>query len=287
MTARSTSNKQTEGDLTRAELQRIEERRHVETVIRDARRVRFPRRKASSAVQESPLKVQSTTPSKEPSRPLTPAEQERISERRHVEAVMRNSRRSRFKLQPKLRPAPAGGETLAGGAVAPPGSPAQRHSIHLSTAVFGAVIFALACALLGLTIGSVIQNSRLIRDLATLRQETSTLSGRQQSSVEKVEQALAQVARVETSLDAVKSSQEALESTLRALETGRANDAAQMQQRLSGVEEAAREGLAEVASRMDSEDGLAGKVDKLLALLQPSGAAASEQQTKSETSPAP
>ncbi len=290
MTRRPSPSQQTERIPTKAELQRVEERRHVEDVIRKARRVRLPKRKPASAPQVAPLKVRKTSSPKEPPRPLTPAEQERVAERRHVEGVMRNARRSRFTLRRKPHPARSGGGSSAGVAAPAAGSTSKRLGVTPLALALGGGILVLACALLGLTINTVVQNSRLVRDLASLRQETSSLSGRQADSLDKVEQALAQLAatedKVQASLDAVTSSQGSLESKVSALEAGRVADASQWRDGLSSIEKSTREGLGAVASRMDKEDGLAAAVGKLLPLLQPSEEGVSTQ-TPSETPSAP
>ncbi len=170
------------------------------------------------------------------------------------------------------------------------GSTSKRLGVTPLALALGGGILVLACALLGLTINTVVQNSRLVRDLASLRQETSSLSGRQADSLDKVEQALAQLAatedKVQASLDAVTSSQGSLESKVSALEAGRVADASQWRDGLSSIEKSTREGLGAVASRMDKEDGLAAAVGKLLPLLQPSEEGVSTQ-TPSETPSAP
>jgi hypothetical protein len=291
MTKRTSgSSGQTERALTKAELQRIEERRHVESVIRNARRIRLPKKRAAFAKQDDLVKVARTVPAQEP-RPLTPAEQERIEERRHVETVMRNARRSRLRLRKKPAPVRSGGGGAVAQSVEASAEPSARRSVigPLATA-FGVVALALGCVLLGLTLKTVFQHNRLAEDLASLREETSLLEGKQQESLDKIEQALVQFIaaedKVEERLQAVTDGQGKLESKVGALEAGQAAEAARWQGDLSGIEKATREGLAGVASRLDSEEALAASVERLLPLLQPTHSTGSVQ-TSSETTPAP
>jgi Tfp pilus assembly protein PilN len=159
----------------------------------------------------------------------------------------------------------------------------------LATA-FGIVALALGCVLLGLTLETVFQHNRLAEDLVSLREETSLLKGRQQESLDKMEQALAQFIaaedKVEERLQAVTDGQGKLESKVGALEAGQAAEAARWQGDLSGIEKTTREGLAGIASRLDSEEALAASVERLLPLLQPTHSTGSVQ-TSSETTPAP
>jgi septal ring factor EnvC (AmiA/AmiB activator) len=290
MTKRTSgSNEQTERALTKAELQRIEERRHVESVIRNARRVRLPKKRAMFVKHDDPVKAARIVPAQE-QRPLTPAEQERIDERRRVESVMRNARRSRLRLRKKPAAVRSGGGGAAAGSVeAPAGSSARRSAIRSLRTVLGVVALALGCALLGLTLKTVFQHDRLAENLASLREETSLLKGNQQESLDKIEQALIQFAaaedKVEARLQAVIDSQGKLESKVGVLEAGQAVEAARWQEDLSSLEEATREGLAGVAARLDSEESLAASLEKLLPLLQPSDSIAPVQ-TSSETTPA-
>ncbi len=257
---------------TRAELQRIEERRHVESVIRNARRVRLPKKRTALAKQDDPVKVARTAPAQEP-RPLTPAEQERMEERRHVESVMRNARRSRLRLRKKPATVRSGGGgAVAGSVETSSGSSARGSMIRPLATALGVVALVLGCALLGLTLKSVFQHDRLAEGLASLREETSLLKGQQQESLDRIEQALVQFAatedRVEARLQAVTDSQGKLESKVGALEAGQAAEVAQWQEDVSGIEKATREGFAGVAARLDSEEALAASVEKLLPLLQ-------------------
>ena len=70
-------------------------------------------------------------------------------------------------------------------------------------------------------------------------------------------------------LQAITDSQGKLELKVGALESSQAAEAARWQDDLSGLEMATREGLAGVASRLDSEQALAASVEKLLPLLLP------------------
>jgi hypothetical protein len=290
MTKRTSgSDGQTERALTKAELQRIEERRHVESVIRNARRVRLPKKRATFVKHEDPVKAARIVPAQE-QRPLTSAEQERVDERRRVESVMRNARRSRLRLRKK--PAvvrSSGGGTAAGSVEASAGSSARGSTIRPLRTVLGVVVLALGCALLGLTLKTVLQHDRLAENLALLREETSLLKGNQQESLDKIEQALIQFAaaedKVEVRLQAVTDSQGKLESKVGVLEAGQAVEAARWQEDLSSLEKATRDGLAGVAARLDSEESLAASLEKLLPLLQPSDSIAPVQ-TPSETTPA-
>jgi hypothetical protein len=273
MTKRTSgSSGQTERASTKAELQRIEERRHVESVIRNARRVRLPKKRTALAKQDDPVKVARTAPAQEP-RPLTPAEQERMEERRHVESVMRNARRSRLRLRKKPATVRSGGgEAAAGGVETSSGSPARGAMIRSFATALGVVALVIGCALLGLTVKTVLQHDRLAEGLASLREETSLFKGQQQESLDKIEQALVQFAategNVEARLQAITDSQGKLESQVGALEASQAAEAAQRQDDVSGIEKATREGFAGVAARLDSEEALAASVEKLLPLLQ-------------------
>jgi hypothetical protein len=260
MTKRTSgSSGQTERASTKAELQRIEERRHVESVIRNARRVRLPKKRAAWVKRDASVKVARTLPAQEP-RPLTPAEQERIEERRRVESVMRNARRSRLRLRKKPTAVRSiGGGVAAGNVEATPGTSARAAVITPLATVFGVAVLVLGCTLLGLTLKTVFQHDRLADDLASLREETSLLKGRQQESLDKIE----------AKLQAITDSQGKLELKVGALESSQAAEAARWQDDLSGLEMATREGLAGVASRLDSEQALAASVEKLLPLLLP------------------
>jgi chromosome segregation ATPase len=160
----------------------------------------------------------------------------------------------------------------------------------LATAL-GVVALALGCALLGLALKTVFQHDRLAEDLVSLREETSLLKGKQQESLDKIEQALVQFAtaedKVDARLQAVTDSQGKLESKVGVLEAGQAAEAARWQEDLSDIEKATREGLAGVAARLDSEEALAASIEKLLPLLllQPSDSIVPVQ-TPSETTPA-
>jgi hypothetical protein len=291
MTKRTSgSSGQTERASTKAELQRIEERRHVESVIRNARRVRLPKKRTALAKQDDPVKVARTAPTQEP-RPLTPAEQERMEERRHVESVMRNARRSRLRLRKKPATVRSGGAgAVAGSVETPSGSSARGSMIRPLATALGVVALVLGCALLGLTLKSVFQHDRLAEGLATLHEETSLLKGQQQESLDKIEQALVQFAategKVEARLQAITDSQGKLESQVGALEASQAAEAAQRQEDVSGIEKATREGFAGVAARLDSEETLAASVERLLPLLQQPSDATVPVQTPSETTPA-
>jgi len=271
------SNGQTECASTKAELQRIEERRHVESVIRNTRRVRLPKKRAAFVKHNDPVKIARTVPAQEP-RPLTPAEQERIEERRRVESVMRNARRSRLRLRKKPAAVRSGGGgAVAGSVEASAGSSARGSVIRPLATVLGVVALALGCALLGLTLKTVSQHNRLAKDLTSLREETSLLKGKQQESLDKIE----------ARLQAVTDSQGKFESKAGVLEAGQAAEAARWQEGLSGIEKATREGLAGVAARLDGEESLAASVEKLLPLLllQPSDSIVPVQ-TPPETTPA-
>jgi hypothetical protein len=260
MTKRASgSSGQMERASMKAELQRIVEHRHVGSVIRNARRVRLRKKRAALVKAGDPVKVARTVPAPE-SRPLTPAEQERIEERRRVESVMRNARRSRLRLRKKLVAAcSGGGEAVAANVETSAGPPAPGVVIRPLATVFGVVALALVCALLGLTLKTAFQNNRLAKDLVDLRRETAALKDKQQESLDGVEQAFARLA---------------------------ATEAALAQESLSRIEKVTREGLAGVAERLDREEALAAAVDRLLPLLQPSGATAPVQ-TASATPPVP
>ena len=272
----SDSDGQTERALTKAELQRIEERRHVESVIRNARRVRLPKKRATFVKHDDPVKAARIVPAQE-QRPLTPAEQERMDERRRVESVMRNARRSRLRLRKKPAAVRSGGGGAAAGSVeASAGSSARGSAIRPLRTVLGVAALALGCALLSLTVKTVLQHDRLAENLASLREETSLLKGRQQESLDKIE----------AKLQAITDSQGKLELKVGALESSQAAEAARWQEDLSGLELATREGLAGVTARLDSEEALAASIEKLLPLLllQPSDSIVPVQ-TSSETTP--
>jgi hypothetical protein len=143
--------------------------------------------------------------------------------------------------------------------------------------VFGVAVLALGCTLLGLTLKTVFQHDRLAEGLASLREETSLLKGRQQESLDKIE----------AKLQAITDSQGKLELKVGALESSQAAEAARWQEDLSGLEMATREGLAGVASRLDSEEALAASVEKLLPLLPPPPGSTVPVQLPSEMAPAP
>ncbi|MCX6092561.1 MAG: hypothetical protein NTX23_06825 [Candidatus Bipolaricaulota bacterium] len=274
---------QTERAATKAEFQRVEERRHIETVLRKERRIRWPKAPRLGNRRHDPKVVAKTPEHKEP-RPLTPAEKERIAERRHVETVMRNARRSRIQLR-KLVPARSGGNG-APGAVAAPAAPPARPSDNRKTVVVFVIAGALlACALLGLSLSAVLQQSRLAERLTTLREETAQWRSGQQQSLDKIDQTLQQLAatedKVETKLQTVADGQAQIASKVGALEASRVADSAQWQERLTGVEKTTSEGLAGVTSRLDSEESLAASVRELLPTLRPDSAGST--QSPSET----
>jgi hypothetical protein len=269
---------QTERAATKAELQRLEERRHIETVLRKERRIRWPKvPRLGSRVHES--KTVAESPERKEPRPLTPAEKERIAERRHVETVMRNARRSRIQLK-KLVPARSGGNG-APGAAAAPATPSAGPSDNKKTVVAFVIAGALlACALLGLSLSAVLQQSRLAERLTALREETAQWRSGQQQSLDKIDQALQQLAatedKVETKLQTVADGQAQIASKVGALEASRAADSAQWQERLTGVEKTTSEGLAGVTSRLDSEESLAASVRELLPTLRPDSAGSTQ-----------
>ena len=252
-------------------------------MLRKERRIRWPKvPRLGSRAHESETVAKS--PERKEPRPLTPAEKERIAERHHVETVMRNARRSRIQLK-KLIPARSGGKGAPGvPAASSPGSSGNRKTV-VACVVAGAI---LACALLGLSLSAVLLQGRLADRLTALREETAQLATAQQASLDKIEQALQQLAatedKVQAKLQTVADSQGQIASTVGALETSRAEDAAQWQERLAGVEKTTSEGLADIASRLDSEESLAASVRELLPTLRPDSAGST--QTPSET-PAP
>jgi len=236
------------------------------------------------------VKVARTAPTQEP-RPLTPAEQERMEERRHVESVMRNARRSRLRLRKKpVTVRSSGGGAVTGSVETSSGSSARGSMIRPLATALGVVALVLGCALLGLTLKTVFQHDRLAEGLASLREETSLLKGKQQESLDKIEQALVRFAatqdKVEARLQAVTDSQGKLESKVGALEASQAAEAARWQEDVSGIEKATREGFAGVTARLDSEEALAASVEKLLPLLQQPSDSTVPVQTPSETTPA-
>ncbi len=272
---------QTERAATKAELQRVEERRHIETVLRKERRIRWPKAPRLGNRPHDPKVVAKTPEHKEP-RPLTPAEKERIAERRHVETVMRNARRSRIQLR-KLVPARSGGNGAPGAAPATPSAgPSDNKKTVVACVIAGAL---LACALLGLSLSAVLQQSSLAERLTTLREETAQWRSGQQQSLDKIDQVLQQLAatedKVETKLQTVADGQAQIASKVGALEASRVADSAQWQERLTGVEKTTSEGLAGVISRLDSEESLAASVRELLPTLRPDSAGST--QSPSET----
>jgi peptidoglycan hydrolase CwlO-like protein len=181
---------------------------------------------------------------------------------------------------------------VAGGVETSSGSPARVPVIRSFATALAVVALVIGCTFLGLTVKTVLQHDRLAEGLASLRDETSLFKSQQQESLDKIERALVQFAategKVEARLQTITDAQGKLESQLGALEASQAAEAAQRQEDVSGIEKATREGFAEVAARLDSEEALAASVEKLLPLQQqPSDSTSPAQtQTPSETPPA-
>ncbi len=275
----SSTSGQAERPATKAELQRIEERRHIESVLRKGRRIQWPTKSLLRKQPES-LEASSTPPGRKEPRPLTPAEKERIAERRHVEGVMRNARRSRLQLRKKLLPSHAGESQVPTAAPVSPAAPGRQIRPAVLLVVAGAV---LALALLGLSLSTVIEQGHLAKRLAALQADTAQWRQEEQQSLAKAEQTLQGLAatqvNVQTSLQTIVDGESQLNSKIAALETAQTADSAQQQERLASLEKVTRDGLAQVATRLDSEDSLAASVRKLLPASNPEGSA---PQTASE-----
>jgi hypothetical protein len=258
----------------------MEERRHVESVLRKGRRIQWPK-KPLLKKQAVSTKVSSTGPDRKEPRPLTPAEKERIAERRHVESVMRNARRSRLQLQKKPLPSHASGGEVPAAAPASPQAPDKQTRTTVLLVVGGAV---LALLLVGLSLAAVIEQGHLAQRLAALQKDTAQLRQDEQQALAKVEQALQGVAatqtNVQTSLQTIVDGENQLTSKIAALETARSSASAQQQEQLNNLEKVTRDGLAQVATRLDSEESLAASVRELLPTL---SSEESTSQTSSES----
>jgi hypothetical protein len=261
---------QAERPATKAELERIEERRHVESVLHQARRIRWPVRSHLSKRPEQ-MQASPTTPDRKEPRPPTPAEKERIDERRHVENVMRSARRSRLHLRKSPLPARASGSGVQGAVPTPASGASPRRPKR--TVVVLAVGAVLACALLGLLLSVVIGQAHLAARLSALQRDTAQWRQEEQQAIARVEQSLQGLAatqtNLQTNLQTVVNGESQLNAKITALETARSADVAQQQQKLASLEKSTQDGLAQVASRLDSEDSLAASVRKLLPGLNP------------------
>ena len=247
--------------------------------MRKGRRIQWPTKSLLRKQPES-LEASSTLPGRKEPRPLTPAEKERIAERRHVEGVMRNARRSRLQLRKKLLPSHAGESQVPTAAPVSPAAPGRQIRPAVLLVVAGAV---LALALLGLSLSTVIEQGHLAKRLAALQADTAQWRQEEQQSLAKAEQTLQGLAatqvNVQTSLQTIVDGESQLNSKIAALETARTADSAQQQEQLASLEKVTRDGLAQVATRLDSEDSLAASVRKLLPASNPEGSA---PQTASE-----
>lgn len=254
-----------QASLTKGQLQRIQERERIEKRLREARRARWslPRRKRSTGSPESPgtadLASQgakgpvpeaksrlstagptktaretserdlSNTPSQNQA-VLTPAQQQRRMERKHVENVVRQARHARWTFG-KPRPSAA-----AEGAA---GAEKAETRIGRSTRTLVAAALILTVALIGFSIHSLVQRASLNRDLARLIEQTQRLAGEQASTLE----------RVQTELDELS----ATEGT----------QTARTEELWAQVEAATVAGFADVSARLGQIDALTEAVQAL------------------------
>jgi hypothetical protein len=245
---KSSASGQAERPATKAELQRIEERRHVEGVLRKGRRIKWPTKQILSKKSDR-VKAAPTIPERKEPRPLTPAEKERLAERRHVENVMRNARRTRLQLRKKPRPAHSGAGGGSAAASEPSSVPGTSQRNTRVLIVAGALF---ACVLLGFSIFAVVQQGQLAARLSSLREDAALLRQKQQESIDKIGQAITQLEKVQTDLQTVAAGETQIASKVGALETARAAESAQWQERLTSLEKSTHDGLAEVSARLDN-----------------------------------
>ncbi len=126
---------------------------------------------------------------------------------------------------------------------------------------------AVACALLGLSLAAVVQQSHISSRLAELKSASEQLRQKQDQSLGQIEQAMAQLSTLKTVQDNVQASLQNVTAAEAQLATKVGA--------LEAAEAAARDGLATITSRLDSEESLAASVRQLLA--------AQETQTASQT----
>lgn len=235
---------------TRAQLQRLAERRHVEASLRAARRLRFPwkrghgpagttdaepattvARKAPRAASD-PIRARRSRVSEET---LTPAQRQRRDERRHAEQAMRAARRARL---PWVKKAHA--ET--GGPAAGPNVRAASRGERFA-AVAASLSIVLILALLALSVHSLLQRGAMLREIADLRQESRTLGAANEASLARVERTLSEIRSLQAE---VGEGQTSLGARLSELAAAQEAAARALAEQLTSLEKKMTEELGEI-----------------------------------------
>ncbi len=188
---------------TKGQLQRIEERNRIEKRLREARRARWTLRRkrpaspstageqtALTKTQETQATARGTSAKKQEEAPLTPAQRQRLEERKRVERVVRDARHARWTLKRRTALTPTGREAVAKAKVE------TRLERSTRTLVIGALV--LSVALIGFSIHALVQRGALNRDLAGLVNQTQQLADQQAAAIVKVQTTLEQLAAAET-----------------------------------------------------------------------------------------
>lgn len=178
---------------SKGQLQRIEEHNRIEKKLREARRARWTlrrKRPASPSTAGEQAARRDAVGKKQEEAPLTPAQRQRIEERKHVEQVVRDVRRARWTL--KRRKTVPGTEREA--VVTARAETQLGRSTR--TLVIGALV--LSVALIGFSIHALVQRGALNRDLAGLVDQTQQLADQQAAAIGKVQTTLEQLAAAET-----------------------------------------------------------------------------------------
>jgi len=180
---------QEQATLTKGQLQRIEERDRIERRLREARRARWTlRRKRPSSPSDAVGQAgkskeqdngQAGKSKEQEETPLTPAQRQRLEERRRVEHVVRNARRARWTLK-KGRPHTAEQRAAVAKAKA-------ETRLGRSTRALVACALGISVALIGFSIHALVERNALNRDLAGLIEETERLASEQASALESLE----------------------------------------------------------------------------------------------------
>jgi hypothetical protein len=155
---------------------------------------------------------------------LTPAQRQRLDERKRVEKVVRDARRARLTVGKRRHLTAAEREAIA--------KVKAETWLERSTRVLVVAALAVGVALIAFSIHALVQRSALNRDVAGLVEQTQRLADQQASTM----------SAVQTTLD-----------NLSAAET---TQATQGEERLAGIEAATAAGFADVSERLGKIDAL-------------------------------
>lgn len=238
---------QEQATLTKGQLQRIEERDRIERRLREARRARWTlRRKRPSSTSDAVGRTaltkargsQQAGKSKEQEEsPLTPAQRQRLEERKRVEQVVRNARRARWTLKK--------GRSLTTEQRAANTKAKTETRLGRSTRALVAAALGISIALIGFSIHALVQRNDLNRDLAGLIEETQRLASEQAAALKSLEGRVGGVAAATDKLAAA---------------TEKMGEGLQL---VGQLEAATAAGIADVSARLGKIDALTEAVNAL------------------------